>query len=89
MKYECDYNGSTSYKGKTIRYKKGENDVEDGALDHVGSCRMMGKQRTAVVEDSEKREYPIHKGAGYYELSNGETVRGKDEAIEAQKELDK
>lgn len=32
-------------------------------------------------------EYPKHTGGGYYELSNGEKVRGKDEAAAAEKEL--
>jgi len=30
---------------------------------------------------------PKHIGAGYYELSNGERVKGKDNAIQAQSEL--
>lgn len=37
---------------------------------------------------SENTEYPKDLGGGgWYELSNGETVRGKDKAIKAQKEL--
>lgn len=92
MKYECDLNGSTSYKGKRIRYRKGENEVEKGALDHVSSCRMITKDqvKTTVIEskDTEKREHPIHEGGGWYLLSNGEKVRGKDKANKAQKELE-
>lgn len=33
-------------------------------------------------------EFPKHVGGGWYELSNGETVRGKDEAVEVQESLD-
>jgi len=44
------------------------------------------KQVKKPVEKSAK-EYPHHKGGGYYELSNGETIQGKDEAIDAEKEL--
>ena len=33
-------------------------------------------------------EFPHHKGGGYYVLSNGQVVRGSDEAEEAQAELD-
>lgn len=31
--------------------------------------------------------YPVHVGGPYYELSNGERVRGKDNALKAQAEL--
>lgn len=90
MKYECKRSGNTTYNGKRIRFEVGENDVPEGALDHVGGCKMIPKSdaKQAVVTDSEKREYPFHKGGGYYELSNGEQVRGKEDAIEAQKEID-
>lgn len=33
-------------------------------------------------------EYPKHKGGGYYELSDGETVRGEEKAIEEQAKLE-
>lgn len=39
---------------------------------------------TESVKDS---VFPKHTGGGWYELSNGEKVQGKDEAIEAQSEL--
>lgn len=32
-------------------------------------------------------EFPKHTGGGYYELSNGEKVKGKDEAIKAEEAL--
>lgn len=38
-------------------------------------------------EESADNEFPKHTGGGYYELSNGEKVQGKDAAIEAEKEL--
>lgn len=31
--------------------------------------------------------FPTHTGGGWYELSNGEKVQGKDTAIEAEKAL--
>lgn len=31
-------------------------------------------------------QYPLHLGGGWYELSNGEKIKGKKEAIQAQKE---
>lgn len=33
------------------------------------------------------RDWPRHKGGGHYELSNGESVRGKEAARKAQAEL--
>lgn len=36
---------------------------------------------------SGQEDFPKHKGGGYYELSNGETVQGKDAAIAAEEEL--
>lgn len=32
-------------------------------------------------EDEEVEQFPKHVGGGWYELSNGERVQGKDEAI--------
>lgn len=48
------------------------------------------KTETAVKPPGENAaiKYPVHKGGGWYELSNGETVKGKEEALEAQKALD-
>lgn len=44
-----------------------------------------------VIDEQEPKadesEYPKHTGGGYYELSNGERVKGKDEAIEAENTL--
>lgn len=37
--------------------------------------------------DLSNGKFPKHTGGGWYELSNGEKVQGKDEAIEAQSEL--
>lgn len=40
------------------------------------------------LDEEDDVEYPYHKGGGYWLLSNGETVKGKEEAQEAQSELD-
>lgn len=40
------------------------------------------KPETATIK------YPKHVGGGWYELSNGEKVQGKEEAIKAQEELE-
>lgn len=41
----------------------------------------------AEKEDQKDETFPKLLGGGYYELSNGEKVRGKDEAVGAEKEL--
>lgn len=40
-----------------------------------------------VVREVETLEFPKHLGGGTYALSNGEKVKGKDEAIEAEQVL--
>lgn len=40
------------------------------------------------VEGEYISEFPKHIGGGYYELSNGEKVKGKDAAIAAQTEIE-
>lgn len=37
-------------------------------------------------EQTDDESYPKHVGGGWYELPNGERVKGKDEAIAAMKE---
>jgi hypothetical protein len=44
---------------------------------------LAQKPETKQVEPTA----PKHVGAGYYELSNGERVKGKDNAIKAQQAL--
>lgn len=39
------------------------------------------------TEDNQDVIYPIHTGGGHYELSNGEKVKGKEAAIEAEAAL--
>lgn len=43
-------------------------------------------EKVTEGEDGDE-EFPKHKGGGHYVLSNGETVKGKDEALEAEKAL--
>lgn len=51
--------------------------------------RKESKQYEVGVEESAPTDsaYPKQKGAGWYELSNGESVRGKENAIEAENSL--
>ena len=38
-------------------------------------------QDEPVFVDEEVEQYPKHVGGGWYELSNGERVQGKEEAL--------
>lgn len=55
-----------------------ENTENDGSPDSSDTPEASGEA------DS---EFPKHSGGGYYELSNGEKVRGQEAALEAEKAL--
>lgn len=42
----------------------------------------------ASSEEGGQTSEPVHVGGGYYELPNGDKVKGKEEAIAALKELE-
>ncbi|MCK8826402.1 hypothetical protein MWH25_01395 [Natroniella acetigena] len=55
----------------------------------IGKPARKQKKETAEIDQGgEQRDYPISTGGGWYELSNGESVRGKKKAIKVQKELE-
>lgn len=43
------------------------------------------KLEKSVPKEPAFSDFPKHTGGGWYELSNGEKVQGKDEAKEAQR----
>ena len=70
------------------------NDKPNKVMHKVGKIIEVSEERfdelkaikgKPLVEVSEAaNEFPKHVGGGHYELSNGEKVKGKDEAIEAE-----
>lgn len=77
--------------GKTIAFDiDGFYETDNkGQIKLLDSCKPFIKR---IVEQETKEmageeEYPKFLGGGYYELSNGEKVQGKDKAIEAQSEI--
>ena len=68
-----------------VDIKKAKELVEAGAAEYVEKLI-----ETAIQPQPENAaiQYPRHTGGGWYVLSNGEKVQGKDEAIKAQKELE-
>jgi hypothetical protein len=39
-----------------------------------------GQSEKPILEEEPEKKFPVHVGGGYYELSNGERVRGKENA---------
>ena len=54
-------------------------EVDNNRVEELFELGYIGKQ------DEEAEQYPKHVGGGWYELSSGERVQGKEEAIEAEK----
>lgn len=44
-------------------------------------------QKEGYTGEIIETNYPIDKGAGWFELSNGKSIRGEKKAIKAQKEI--
>ncbi|MEG7934981.1 hypothetical protein J0817_19820 [Bacillus mobilis] len=40
-----------------------------------------------LQENQKYSKFPKHAGGGWYELSNGDKIQGKDEAVEAEQSL--
>ena len=57
--------------------------VSDERIQELSSDK--NKRKTVLIKSVE--EYPKHTGGGYYELSNGEKVQGKQKAVEAEEAL--
>lgn len=59
----------------------------DVSEERVAELQDKGFIEAVVEEEKEDEEFPMHKGGGNYVLSNGETVKGKEAAIEAEEQL--
>lgn len=51
------------------------------------SKRIKELQEKGYLKTNKTDSYPKHTGGGWYELSNGEKVQGKEEAAAAEKKL--
>ena len=70
---------------KSVMFKAGEEFGYDGDIPKSLADCMTELVDEPVVELVD--EYPVHKGAGIFVLSNGEKVKGKVNAIAAEAEL--
>ena len=62
-----------------------EGEVFDLSVERFASISSINDK--LIKEIDNVIEYPNHIGGGYYELSNGEKVKGKDEALKAEEAL--
>lgn len=76
-------------KAKKIRYEGETIELSDKRFAEINSINDKLLEETEDQGKDDKNEYPKHIGGGYYELSNSEKIKGKEEAIIAQKELEK
>ncbi|WP_181350539.1 hypothetical protein [Thalassobacillus sp. CUG 92003] len=72
-----------------------ENNLGEPVIEKINKATDFGgtepqvPEKEEVPEASDEKEglFPKHTGGPWYELSNGEKIQGKDEAIQAEKEL--
>lgn len=70
---------------KTIRVKDKVIDIERERFEEINSTSSV--LLLEEVQSNKELEYPKHTGGGWYELSNGEKVQGKEEAEELEDKL--
>ncbi|WP_079480572.1 hypothetical protein [Halobacillus salinus] len=63
------------------------NQAPPGEEENDESKGEEGQSDGESSEEDETDAFPKHSGGPYYELSNGEKVKGKEAAIKAEKEL--
>lgn len=70
-------------------FRKGEELLVGEEIPKQQALRFLNSGLAVAIADAnaETAEYPVHKGGGYYQLSDGSQVRGKDAAVAAEKAL--
>jgi hypothetical protein len=89
MKTTAASSNGTYEKGKEYPLNKTtEKYVKAGYAEYTEKPEeKMQSNRETPESKKETNVYPKHTGGGWYELSNGEKVQGKEEAIKSEKEL--
>ncbi len=69
-------------------HKKGHSysHSDEGRIDFLISKGFL-TEKSKQPPKQDENEFPNHVGGGYYELSNGEKIKGKKEAQKEQDEL--
>ncbi|WP_077621561.1 hypothetical protein [Sediminibacillus massiliensis] len=70
------------------------NDAKEPLIKEVEASQVEGTDEEPNGENNdstggagEETEFPKHTGGGWFELSNGEKIQGKEEALAAEEEL--
>lgn len=103
-KFKNTNTGEIYEKGKTLEWTEERAEEAEKALTKWGGSFIKKIEEAdepkdpevqEEVEDPEEEEvqeqseFPKHTGGGYYELSDGNKVQGKEKAEEAEKALEK
>lgn len=88
--------GNHIYRAGDDYPREGKEVDEERLAELSGTENKRGEALIVAVNDGDNIEsnegaadYPKHNGGGWYELSNGETVQGKEAALEAEAKLQK
>jgi len=74
----------TAFEAFSDKFEKVNDEPE------VSGNEAEGEEQSSPSDDSpgdDGKEFPVHRGGGWYELSNGESIRGKSKAQEMENEL--
>ncbi|CDQ20859.1 hypothetical protein SAMN05192559_1084 [Halobacillus karajensis] len=70
--------------GEWDSQENSSNTESDGNEENAKEDSGEGESDT---DSEDKGEFPIHTGGAWFELSNGEKIQGKEEAVQAEEEL--
>lgn len=78
-----------SMAGPWGSYGAGKELIVGTDIEKARALKYLNAGLAVAIADAgaETAEYPVHKGGGYYQLSDGSQVRGKDAAETAEKAL--
>lgn len=82
---DLPFTGKVGYRNPNFVRKTDKPEKCDGVYIH-GNYPQVEKMYDGKIIDSPE-SFPKEKGAGWFELSDGSSVRGKQEAIEAENNL--
>lgn len=62
-------------------------EVTEDRFEQINSVKVGLLIEVSEEDLEEESDFPKHTGGGWYKLSNGEKVKGKDEALKAENDL--
>ncbi|RWZ59887.1 hypothetical protein EQV77_00895 [Halobacillus fulvus] len=84
-----EYPGASVSEARLEELLSSNNAVKQPVIEkvEVGNPKQEEGSTEQTTGDALDSEFPKHSGGPYYELSNGEKVKGKEAAEQAEKEL--